>query len=41
MAAIVLAVERVMVAAEKLIEETLKMMRQSLGLAPSGVTGSG
>lgn len=40
-AAVVLAAERVVVAAEKLTEEVLKRMSQSPGPAKSGVTGSG
>lgn len=40
-AAVVLAAEKVVVAAEKLTEEVLKRMSQSPGPAKSGVTGSG
>ena len=40
-AAVVLVAERDVVAAEKLTEEMLKVMGQSPGPAPPGVTGSG
>ena len=39
-ASVVLAAERVVVAAEKLTEEMLKVTSQSPGPAPPGVTGS-